>query len=63
MPLRTGKKNFTRNVKEMIKAGHPKDQAVAAAYSMLRKKDHGFYGHMIEGQKGQPIYGGQMGEC
>lgn len=34
MPLKSGcdKKTRDENIKEMIKAGHPKDQAVAASY-------------------------------
>jgi len=37
MPLKAGKSKATvsQNIREMIKAGHPQDQAVAAA---LRKK-------------------------
>jgi len=31
MPLKSGKKNIGRNISEMIRAGHPKDQAIAAA--------------------------------
>lgn len=63
MPLKPGKKNFQRNIREMIKAGHPHNQAVAAAYSKLREHDKGFYSHMQANQKGKPIYGGQNGEC
>jgi len=33
MPLKSGKKNIGRNIAEMIKAGHPRDQAIAAAFS------------------------------
>ena len=34
MPLEKGKsrETFSRNVKEMVEAGHPQKQAVAAAY-------------------------------
>ena len=31
------KKAFSENVREMVKAGHPVDQSVAAAYSVKRK--------------------------
>ena len=33
MPLKSGKsqKIISKNIREMIKSGHPKDQAVAAA--------------------------------
>ncbi len=33
MPLKSGKSQavISANIKEMIKAGHPKDQAIAAA--------------------------------
>lgn len=39
MPLKKGKskKILSENIAEMIRAGHPKDQAVAAAYSVQRK--------------------------
>jgi hypothetical protein len=35
MPLKSGKdaKTRSKNIAEMIKAGHPKDQAIAAAYA------------------------------
>lgn len=31
MPLKPGKKNIGKNIKEMESAGYPKDQAVAAS--------------------------------
>jgi hypothetical protein len=39
MPLKKGKSKttFVSNVKEMIKAGHPQKQALAAAYATQRK--------------------------
>jgi hypothetical protein len=39
MPLKHGKSNATRamNVHEMIQAGHPKAQALAAAYRIQRE--------------------------
>jgi hypothetical protein len=61
MPLKAGRQNFQRNIKEMIKAGHPKAQAVAAAYSKLRG-DRGFYGHLGPNQEGECIKGGIDGE-
>lgn len=38
MPLKSGKskKAFQSNVREMIKSGHPKKQALAAAYRKQR---------------------------
>jgi hypothetical protein len=38
MPLKKGKSQatFKSNVREMIKSGHPKKQALAAAYSQKR---------------------------
>lgn len=45
MPLKKGSSDATRseNIAEMIRAGHPRDQAVAAAYRQQRqsKKRHG----------------------
>ena len=40
MPLKVGKseKTFHSNIKEMVKAGHPVKQAVAAAYSQAERK-------------------------
>jgi hypothetical protein len=32
MPLKAGKGSFDDNVAELIKAGHPRDQALAIAY-------------------------------
>jgi hypothetical protein len=39
MPLKKGKSQATvgYNIKEMVKAGHPQSQAVAAAMSQCRK--------------------------
>ncbi len=39
MPLKKGKgkKVFSKNVGEMVKAGYPQKQAVAAAYSQQKK--------------------------
>jgi hypothetical protein len=39
MPLLSGKskKIISHNISEMVKAGHPQDQAVAAAYSKARE--------------------------
>jgi hypothetical protein len=39
MPLLKGKKNISRNIEELIKAGHPKDQAVAIAYSEAGERE------------------------
>ena len=33
MPLKPGKKNIGKNIKEMEASGHPKNQSVAAALS------------------------------
>lgn len=39
MPLKRGAspKAISANIREMIKSGHPRDQAAAAAYEMARK--------------------------
>ena len=39
MPLKKGKsrKTFESNVREMMAAGHPQDQSVAAAYRQQRE--------------------------
>jgi len=37
MPLLPGKKNVGHNIEEMEKAGHPRDQAIAAALNTARK--------------------------
>jgi hypothetical protein len=37
MPLKPGKKNIGRNIKEMEKSGHPRDQSIAAALNEARK--------------------------
>ena len=50
MPLEKGssRKVMSKNIREMVHAGHPQKQAVASAYAMARKsgkKDSGFFGH------------------
>lgn len=37
MPLKAGKKNLSKNIATEIRAGKPKKQAVAIAYSVARK--------------------------
>jgi len=38
MPLLKGKKNMGKNIKTEMEAGKPQKQAVAIAYSMLKRK-------------------------
>lgn len=40
MPLRLGrsKETIARNIAEMLRAGRPRDQAIAAAYRQARTK-------------------------
>lgn len=48
MPLKKGssKETISDNIAELIRAGHPKDQAVAIAYKMAGKsKKKGILGH------------------
>ncbi|GEM_PF-1383264 len=37
MPLLPGKKNIGHNIKEMEKAGHPRNQSIAASLNEARK--------------------------
>jgi len=37
MPLKKGYKHLQENIKELIKSGYPNKQAVAIAYSVVRK--------------------------
>jgi len=38
MPLKKGKANIGSNISEMVKAGHPRDQAIAAALNVARQR-------------------------
>jgi hypothetical protein len=48
MPLKRGKMNIGRNIREMKKAGYPKRRAVAASLNKA-------YGPKKEGEKPKPI--------
>ncbi len=37
MPLKKGKKNIGKNIKEMEESGHSKAQSIAAALNVARK--------------------------
>jgi len=41
MPLLPGKKNIGHNISEMERAGHPRDQSIAAALNVARKHREG----------------------
>lgn len=41
MPLLAGKANIGRNIAEMERAGHPRDQSIAAALNVARKRREG----------------------
>ena len=43
MPLKRGSSEATvsENISEMVRSGHPQDQAIAAAKSQQRKSSHG----------------------
>lgn len=47
MPLKRGHDDATvaANIREMVKAGHPKDQAVAAAMRMKRESEANKHRH------------------
>jgi len=60
MPLTSGKsqKTISHNIAEMIHAGHPKDQAIAAALSTARHSAHG--GPRIPKPHGPHVHGGKL---
>lgn len=66
MPLTPGSSRevISRNIAEMIRAGHPRDQAVAAAFSNARRHPHhadgGIVGYGNGGKTGSEI-GGILG--
>ena len=53
MPLLSGnsQKIISRNISEMVKAGHPHDQAVAAALSKAHESENGGKPHHTESHK------------
>jgi len=48
MPLKKGhsKETVSKNISEMIKAGHPEDQAVAASHDEARKSAKRILGYV-----------------
>lgn len=54
MPLEKGSSEATvsRNISEMMHAGHPQDQAIAAAKRQQRKSSHGRKGRRKHGRRG-----------
>ena len=63
MPLKAGKskKVISNNIREMMHAGHPQKQAIAAAYSKARE---GFYEHThVAGQTPDGTFYGHVTAC
>lgn len=48
MPLKKGhgQKTVDENISEMVKAGHPEDQSIAAAYDSARKSAKSTLGYV-----------------
>lgn len=60
MPLAPGKRNIGHNISEMESAGHPRDQAIAAALNVARKRrDTG--GEVTKGIHTGPIHSAVAG--
>ena len=49
-PLKSGhsKRTISQNIREMVKSGHPQDQAVAAAFSNAKKSAKATLGYVPE---------------
>jgi len=48
LPLSKGysKKTISKNIEEMVKSGHPQDQAVAASYDSAKKSAKSVLGYI-----------------
>jgi len=61
MPLLPGKRNIGHNITEMESAGHPRDQAIAAALDVARRKKRAEGGETVRKFHSGPIHSSVAG--